>query len=61
MYDFKVGMLQVRENISLRKCYFGIAHLRALQGTLISNKLAYKTKSYTKRTSVGISNKLIRF
>ena len=38
IHDIKVGMLQVRTNeISLRKCSGGSAHLRTLEGTLVTS------------------------
>jgi len=39
--DIKFGMLQVRKNeISLRKCFGSSAHLRTLEGTLITTESA---------------------
>jgi len=41
IYDIKFGMLQVRKNeISLRKCSGSSAHLRILEGTLVTRESA---------------------
>jgi len=41
IYDLKFEILQVRKNeISLRKCSGGSAHLRTSEGTLASRELA---------------------
>jgi len=41
IYDIKFGMLQVRKNeISLRKCFGSSAHLRTLEGTLVTRESA---------------------
>jgi len=41
IHDIKFGMLQVRKNeISLRKCSGSSAHLRILEGTLVTRESA---------------------
>ena len=41
IYDIKFGMLQVLKNeISLRKCSAGSAHLRTSEGTLVTRQSA---------------------
>ena len=41
IYDIKFGILQVRKNeISLRKCFGSSAHLRTLEGTLVTREPA---------------------
>jgi len=41
IYDIKFGMLQVRKNeISLRKCSGGSAHLRTLERALVTSEPA---------------------
>ena len=41
IYDIKLGTLQVRNyDISLRKCSGGSAHLRILEGTLVTRESA---------------------
>jgi len=61
IYDIKSGMLQVRENeISLRRCSGSSAHLRSLEGTLVTRDLITTTVNLNCKLDYLSSQKKIK-